>query len=104
MQRSQDGGGRHRRGRDRGPRRGRSVDEEPRGGGRQRHNAHALVRDGVGQVRLAGQIWLSPISIWEVLLLVEKGRLIPGMPARQWIAETMTRLPTREAPLTHDIA
>lgn len=50
------------------------------------------------------EIWLSPISIWEFLLLVEKGRLTPGMPARQWIAETMTRLPTREAPLTHDIA
>ena len=27
------------------------------------------------------EIWLSPISIWEFLLLVEKGRLTPGMPA-----------------------
>ena len=35
---------------------------------------------------------------------MEKGRLIPGMPARLWIAQAMTRLPTREAPLTHDIA
>ena len=50
------------------------------------------------------EIWLSPISIWEFLRLVEKGRLTPGMPAQQWIAETMTRLPAREAPLTHDIA
>ena len=50
------------------------------------------------------EIWLSPISIWEFLILVEKGRLIPGMPAGQWVQEAMTRLPTREAPLTHDIA
>jgi PIN domain nuclease of toxin-antitoxin system len=50
------------------------------------------------------EIWLSPISVWEFLILVEKGRLIPGMPARLWIAQAMTRLPTREAPLTHDIA
>ena len=50
------------------------------------------------------ELWLSPISVWEFLILVEKGRLIPGMPAQQWIAETMTRLPAREAPLTHDIA
>ena len=53
---------------------------------------------------LENEIWLSPISIWEFLLLVEKGRLTPGMPARQWIAEAMARVPTREAPLTHDIA
>ncbi|MXW35394.1 MAG: type II toxin-antitoxin system VapC family toxin, partial [Chloroflexi bacterium] len=50
------------------------------------------------------EIWLSPISIWEFLLLVEKGRLTPGMPPRQWIAETMNRLPTREAPVTHEVA
>ena len=52
----------------------------------------------------ANEIWLSPISVWEFLILVEKGRLIPGMPARQWIAEAMARLPTREASLTHNIA
>ncbi len=50
------------------------------------------------------EIWLSPISVWEFLILVEKGRLTPGIPARQWIAEAMSRLPAREAPLTHDIA
>ena len=50
------------------------------------------------------EIWLSPISVWEFLILVEKGRLTPGIPAWQWIAETMTRRPTREAPLTHAIA
>lgn len=60
------------------------------------------VRDALES--LENELWLSPISIWEFLFLVEKGRLTPGMPARQWIAETMNLLPTREAPLTHEVA
>ncbi len=50
------------------------------------------------------EIWLSPISIWEFLILVEKGRLTPGMPAQEWLVEAMQRVPTHEAPLTRDIA
>ena len=53
---------------------------------------------------LENEIWCRRSVSGGFCSWLEKGRLTPGMPARQWIAETMTRLPTREAPLTHDIA
>lgn len=47
------------------------------------------------------ELWLSPVSTWEALLLHAKGRIaLPGNLA-EWIA-TATGL-MREAPLTHEI-
>ncbi len=52
----------------------------------------------------ANEIWLSPISVWEALLLAERGRLsVPG-PAGAWIREMVAAVPRREAPLTHEVA
>jgi PIN domain nuclease of toxin-antitoxin system len=50
------------------------------------------------------EIWLSPISIWELRLLHDKGRvrLIPD--AASWIDDNLTRLRIREAPLTFEVA
>lgn len=50
--------------------------------------------------------WLSPISVWEFLLLVEKGRLrLEGdADPHRWLDEVARRAPLREAPLTHAIA
>lgn len=50
------------------------------------------------------ELWLSPISIWELALLVEKGRVRLTQPVSSWIDDAMERMPTREAPLTHEIA
>ena len=50
------------------------------------------------------ELWLSPISVWEVLLLFEKGRLALNGSAEAWIEEAMDKMPTREAPVTHEIA
>lgn len=50
------------------------------------------------------ELWLSPISIWETLILIDKGRVILTEPADQWIHEALDLAPIREAPLTHDIA
>ena len=50
------------------------------------------------------ELWLSPISVWEALVLVERGRLIVNRAPRDWINEALTRVPVREAPLTHEIA
>lgn len=52
----------------------------------------------------ANELWLSPISIWETLILIDKGRVILTEPADQWIQEALDLAPIREAPLTHDIA
>ena len=48
--------------------------------------------------------WLSPISIWELTVLVEKGRVTLNQSLEPWVRDTLARIPVREAPLTHDIA
>lgn len=50
----------------------------------------------------ANEIWLSPISIWEALLLNAKGRIYLSLDLVEWLAESTAG--TREAPLTHEIA
>ena len=50
------------------------------------------------------EIWLSPISVWEFLLLLEKGRLEVDGPPEQWISRAYAAAPFREAPLTVEIA
>ena len=47
---------------------------------------------------------LSPISVWEALILVERGRLTVKGSAAEWVEEMVQALPRREAPLTHEIA
>lgn len=51
-----------------------------------------------------GERWLSPISIWELGLLEEGGRvrLVGGL--RSWVQEALRRLPLREAELTREAA
>lgn len=47
------------------------------------------------------EVWLSPVSTWEALLLHAKGRIRVRGNLRDWIAEASAHL--REAPLTHEI-
>ena len=50
----------------------------------------------------SNELWLSPVSAWEALLLKAKGRIqVPGDVA-EWLALATQNL--REAPLTHEIA
>jgi PIN domain nuclease of toxin-antitoxin system len=51
-----------------------------------------------------GERWLSPISVWELGLLEERGqvRLVGGL--RSWVQEALRRLPLREADLTREAA
>jgi PIN domain nuclease of toxin-antitoxin system len=48
------------------------------------------------------ELWLSPISTWEALLLNAKGRIRLPQDIGRWVAETTAQL--QEAPLTHEIA
>lgn len=50
------------------------------------------------------ELWLSPISVWEAMMLVERGRLKVDGPAAEWVEQMVQALPRREAPLTHAIA
>ncbi|MDS3861319.1 PIN domain-containing protein [Thermosynechococcaceae cyanobacterium BACA0444] len=50
------------------------------------------------------ELWLSPISIWEVLLLVEKGRISLQVKTTDWIGQSLEALEICEATLNHQIA
>lgn len=49
-------------------------------------------------------IHLSPISVWETLVLVRKGRLTLNPDPVAWINNALQRTPTTMLPLTHAIA
>jgi len=48
------------------------------------------------------ELWLSPISTWEAVILHEKGRVYLAADVKEWIARNTA--PFREAHLTHEIA
>jgi|SRR5208283_1312985 PIN domain nuclease of toxin-antitoxin system len=50
------------------------------------------------------ELWVSPISTWEVLLLYRKGRVVLEPDAETWFAAAHSRGPFKEAPVTHDVA
>lgn len=50
------------------------------------------------------QLWLSPISVWELLMLTQKGRLQLNEDAVAWSRRTIERLQLQEATLTTDVA
>lgn len=54
----------------------------------------------------ANRLWLSPISVWEFLLLAERGRLKMGgdTPPTDWVEAVMSRAPMQDAPLTREVA
>ena len=54
--------------------------------------------------RPANELWLSPISVWELLVLAERGRLKLDDEPRKWIAEALTHTPAQEAVLTFEVA
>ena len=50
------------------------------------------------------ELWLSPISTWETLLLAERGRIsLEGEP-QALVSRMLKAGPFREAPLTHAVA
>ena len=50
------------------------------------------------------ELWLSSISIWEVLLLAEKGRISLQLDPVEWIDRSIQALAMREVPLDRQIA
>jgi len=54
--------------------------------------------------RKGNQVWLSPISVWELLVLAERGRVRLDSEPRAWVAEALERAPLEEAALNHEVA
>lgn len=48
--------------------------------------------------------WLSPLSVWEALLLIERKRLEVDRPGEPWVREALERAPVQEAPVTREVA
>lgn len=53
---------------------------------------------------LQNELWLSPITLWEVHLLAEKKRIYLKPDPAAWIKSMLDRIPFREAALTHAVA
>jgi len=68
-----------------------SVVEPARLGRRVRHEL----------TKVQNELWLSPVSTWEALLLHSKGRIQLRGNVRDWI--TRATMHMHEAPLTHEI-
>jgi PIN domain nuclease of toxin-antitoxin system len=52
----------------------------------------------------ANELWLSPISVWETLLLAERGRIRIEVPPIRWIEAVLRAFPVRDAALTREVA
>jgi PIN domain nuclease of toxin-antitoxin system len=50
------------------------------------------------------ELWLSPVSIWELLLLVEKKRLKLNQEFHQWVSDSVKDLALKEVPFTWAVA
>jgi len=50
------------------------------------------------------ELWLSPVSIWEALLLYRKHRLKIPEGFSTWVTRALTTMPLNEAPLTFEVA
>ena len=49
-------------------------------------------------------LWISPISLWEIFILVEKKRIKLDVDPEAWIREITSQVPIKEAALNHEVA
>jgi PIN domain nuclease of toxin-antitoxin system len=54
--------------------------------------------------RTENELWISPISVWELLMLAERARVKLDDEPRRWVADALARTPAQEAVLTSEIA
>jgi len=53
---------------------------------------------------VSNELWLSPISIWETMILSEKRKILLEPNASEWIYNALKRVSFKEAPITHKVA
>ncbi len=61
--------------------------------------------NGVRQALASRQeeLRLSPISVWEALILADRGRLTLEPDPRSWLRKAMSKCPIVEVPVTFDV-
>lgn len=52
----------------------------------------------------ANEIWLSPITTWEIMVLAEKGRIELNAEPVVWMKNVLDSIPFKEAVLNHEVA
>jgi PIN domain nuclease of toxin-antitoxin system len=64
------------------------------------------IRQDVGQLLESSEneIWLSPVSIWETLLLIERGKIEVHTSPDSWVRKALEANPLKEAALNHEVA
>jgi PIN domain nuclease of toxin-antitoxin system len=50
------------------------------------------------------ELWLSPISIWELVVLYHKRRISLDQEVDAWLTHKLSAVPLREAPVTYEVA
>jgi PIN domain nuclease of toxin-antitoxin system len=50
------------------------------------------------------EIWISPITIWEILIMAEKGRIEFKDKPSVWMRNVLKSYPFKEAKLNHEVA
>jgi len=50
------------------------------------------------------EVWLLPVSVWETLVLAQKGRINLTVEPDIWVHDALLRWPVKRAPLTFEIA
>ena len=50
------------------------------------------------------ELWLSPVSVWELIVLLEKKRLELDRDLHEWVERSKRELMLREAPLSWEVA
>ena len=50
------------------------------------------------------ELWLSPISIWEALMLAERGRVVLLPDAERWVRTSLNAVPFHEAAVNSEVA
>jgi PIN domain nuclease of toxin-antitoxin system len=52
----------------------------------------------------ANELWLSPISVWEALVLAVRGRIRLQPTPERWIRDALGEVPVHEAALNREVA
>jgi PIN domain nuclease of toxin-antitoxin system len=52
----------------------------------------------------SNELWFSPISVWEILLLAEKGHISLGPDMVKSVRDIFGKIPIKEAPLNQEVA
>jgi len=50
------------------------------------------------------EIWISPISVWETMILAEKGRVVLRPDPATWLRIVLSKMEFHEARVNHEIA